>query len=258
MDNKKYNYIENNDGTFTLEFCEGVKELNDPVFWSMERIEERTTQVNIPSTVESVSCCFVDTMMYVKRFQVDPANEHFIEVDGCVYSVDMRELIAYPPGKLDYFFEIPSSVEIIAPWAFCCNNNLRCINIGSNVKAIGLGAFAGAFSLQHIYIDKSVDVIEDFFGHSGDLDCYISDRIGRVVAGVADSAIERWCSENATYFFALKDDQVDDFITSPVWTRDIPELSDKEYLACWNKTGEEYGLLIREKIESERYEKQIG
>lgn len=233
MDNKKYNYIENNDGTVTLDFCEGVKDLSEPVIWDLDNIDRRITQVNIPSTVESINCRFVEDMMYVERFQVNPANKHFIEVDDCVYSADMRELIAYPPNKSDRFFEIPSAVEGIAPWAFCCNNHLCCVNIGSNVKAIGRRAFDRAFSLQHIYIDKSVSEIEDFFCQCGDLDLYISVRASLIVAGVAGSAIERWCRENATYFLALKDDQVDDFITSPIWTRDIPELSDEEYLACW-------------------------
>lgn len=236
MGNKKYNYMENNDGTVTLDFCEGVKDLSEPVIWDLDNIDGRITQVNIPSTVESINCRFVEDMMYVERFQVNPANEHFIEVDDCVYSADMRELIAYPPNKSDRFFEIPSAVEGIAPWAFCCNNHLCCINIGPNVKAIGRRAFGRAFSLQHIYIDKSVSEIEDFFCQCGDLDLYISVRASLIVAGVAGSAIERWCRENATYFLALKDDQVDDFITSPIWTRDIPELSDEEYLACWKRT----------------------
>ena len=238
MGNKKYNYMENNDGTVTLDFCEGVKDLSEPVIWDLDNIDGRITQVNIPSTVESINCRFVEDMMYVERFQVNPANEHFIEVDGCVYSADMRKLIAYPPNTAGCFFEIPSAVEVIAPWAFCCNNHLMCINIGSNVKVIGRRAFDRAYSLEHLYIDENVSEIEDFFCQCGDFDVYVNVRACVIVAGAAGSAVERWCRENATFFLALKDDQVNEFIASPVWTREIPQFSDEEYLACWDKRME--------------------
>lgn len=235
MSNKNFSCITNEDGTKIIDICEGVQCLDESTLGSFADPLGEVVQINVPSTLECVSPLFWGRLDHVKRFKVHPMNKHFVDVDGCLFSADMREFVAFPPGKMVATYEIPSTVQVIAPRAFCLAGFLESIKVGAGVRKIGLDAFGFAWRLERIYIANSVTEIEDFFGLCGDLDCYISSRIGRMVGGVKGSAIEQWCLDNVVDFCVVHDDQVEDFLSSSAWNSTRPELSDEEYLAHWIK-----------------------
>lgn len=224
--NMDFEFIEKNDGSIILDICEGVKRLTP-----LDICDDDITEINIPASVEIIDFQAVVGLDFVERFNVNPNNKRFVEVDGCVYSADMRTLIVYPPGKECECFEIPSTVEHIAPGAFWGVQVIESVKIGENVKSIGNEAFGAAWPLRRIFVGKNVNVIEYLFEKSNNFDLYMSARYGLVVGGVEGSPIEAWCNENAVRFCPLNEDQIENFVTSSEWNETVPEL-DLNY--CWD------------------------
>lgn len=90
----------------------------------------------------------------LKEFEVDEENEYYTDVDGVLYTKDMKKLLVYPYNKGDAHNEeleappeevlsytIPEGVERIASCAFYKNNILTEINLPSTLKEIGDMAF---------------------------------------------------------------------------------------------------------------------
>ena len=98
------------------------------------------------------------------EFIVDPDNEHFISIDGVLYSKDESILICYPGGKKDQSFIIPSSVEQILPYAFEKCSYLENIYFDSlcEMNVIGTRVFAYCSNLINIEIPDSVTSIGDY------------------------------------------------------------------------------------------------
>ena len=77
-------------------------------------------------------------------------------------------LIAYPGGKTDKSYTVPSSVTSIGVASFVACPNLTDVTIGSNVDTIGDSAFYNCENLKKISVPDSVtDIGEDVFA-----DCY--------------------------------------------------------------------------------------
>lgn len=208
-----YVEIEKEDGSIILDVCEGVDILRlDLCDW------DDVTEVNIPASVKRIAFQAVVGLNFLERFNVSPENEYFVEVDGCVYSSDMKTLVLYPPAKFCDCFEIPSTVESIAPGAFWGVNDLNCVKLGKNVKSIGYEAFAGSGCIERIYIDKGVEEINRL------IDDFIESRKWLVIGGPSGSAIEQWCYENAVRFCPLNEDQVEDFLSSSEWNDVVPSV----------------------------------
>lgn len=209
-----YVEIENEDGSIILDVCEGVERLEcfDIDGWYP------VTEVNIPASVKSIDFQVAVGMEYLERFNVSPESKYFVEVDGCVYSSDMKTLIIYPPAKACNCFEIPSTVESIAPGAFWGVCDLKSVKVGKNVKRIGYEAFTGSLCIERIYIDESVEEISRL------IDDLHESREYLVIGGSSGSAIERWCYENAVRFCPLNKDQIEDFLSSPEWDELVPSV----------------------------------
>ena len=226
-----FEVVERKDGSAIIDVCEGTKSMD---YFGI--ISDDYVEVNIPSSVESIGSRLLSGIPHVGHFNVSPENRHFVEMDGCVYSADMQTLIAYPPSKACECFEIPLMVENIAPGAFRCASQLKSVKVGENVKTIGHEAFARAYSIERIYIDKNVQTIEYLLQECEDLDLYIMYREDLVIGGATGSAIEHWCRENATRFCPLEDSQVEDFLASSEWNSKAPMLDDDECWECMKKS----------------------
>lgn len=211
----EYDVIENEEGDIILNVCEGVERLERFDIDSWYPVIE----INIPASVKTIDFQAVAGMDYLECINVSPESKYFVVVDGCVYSADMKTLVIYPPAKVCDCFEIPSTVESIAPGAFWGVTDLKCVKVGKNVKRIGYEAFAGSLCIERIYIDKGVEEIS----------CLIDDlyesREYLVIGGFSGSAIECWCYENAVRFCPLNEDQVEDFLSSPEWNEVVPSVS---------------------------------
>ena len=226
-----YVEIEKDDGSIILDVCEGVERLecfNVDGWYPV-------TEINIPASVKSIDFQVVAGMDWVERFNVSPENKHFVEIDGCVYSSDLRTFIVYPPAKECDCFEIPSTVERIAPGAFWGATSLKCVKVGKSVKSIGYEAFAAAFSIKRIYIDDSVDTIDYFLEKCDCFERYITSQQVLVIGGKIGSSIERWCHEHVVRFCSLNDDQIEDFLSSSKWNDIVVPIDYNEYIECLKK-----------------------
>ena len=118
--------------------------------------------INIPSKVDYLS----GKMFYnspIESINVSQANPYFTSFNGDVYSKDMKTLVVSAPGKFVndsyYDFSIPSSVNIIAPYAFYMSQ-IKEIVIPGNVTEIRNMAFAGS-ELEALRIDAGLKMIYD-------------------------------------------------------------------------------------------------
>lgn len=79
----------------------------------------------------------------LKAIEVDEANEHYVSVDGVLYTKDMKKMLAYPLMKENEsgVYAIPEGVERIGKCAFYKNATLTEITLPSTLKEIGDMAF---------------------------------------------------------------------------------------------------------------------
>lgn len=106
----------------------------------------------------------------LKSFEVDDANEYYTDVDGVLYTKDMKTLVSYP-NKLNDFGEeeppetvsyvIPDSVERIASCAFYKNEVLTEINLPSTLKEIGNMTFFKCERMEKIELPDGLEKIGD-------------------------------------------------------------------------------------------------
>ena len=152
----------------------------------------------------------------IHKITVDNENKHFIVKDGILYSSDLEKIVKFPPKQEKEYYEIPSHVKTIGKFAFADTSCLQCIKVGNNVSMIEEGAFACFFDLLHIYIDKDVDIADDMIFFTYDelrtYACY-----GCLIVGTKHgSKFEKMFAESVVGFCHLEDDEIDDFLKTPI------------------------------------------
>lgn len=85
-------------------------------------------------------------------------NNNYKSVDGILYSQDMKELVAYPCGKVSANYTMPNSIEKIRKGA-CANSHLSNIELSENLNCISDSSFVDCRNLQSITIGGTVETI---------------------------------------------------------------------------------------------------
>ena len=115
--------------------------------------------IKVPASVVKVSAeAFADSGS--PSFIVDKNNQNLTDVDGILYSKDMKTLIRYPRYKTGVF-ELPESVERIEKNAFNNARRIRRLTITANVKSVGERCFYGARDMHTIRFECDIDAIGD-------------------------------------------------------------------------------------------------
>lgn len=97
---------------------------------------------------------------------VDEANEHYVSVNGILFTKDEKRLVQCPYAWIplesyeDIDYAIPSSVTAIGAYAFCSCYNLVSVLIPESVREIGRHAFYES-AIQSVVIPKNVAFIGD-------------------------------------------------------------------------------------------------
>ena len=142
---------------------------------------EYVTKIYIGKNVNDIGNWSMTNNQHLTAFEVDENNPYYCDVDGVLYSKDMKTLIFYPPAK-DLTeakdndgksikvsqYTILDGVEIICSKAFYKCNALTKIDIPVSVKKIEEKAF---FRCERVEVIKLPDVLE-FIGKDAFSYCY--------------------------------------------------------------------------------------
>ena len=98
---------------------------------------------------------FIDPLAFVNcdhltSIEVDPLNNHYLSLDGVLYSRDGTTLLVYPSKRSEAHFIVPSSVTTISDGAFANNPYLQEITIPQSVLTISGTNFSNCLALTKV------------------------------------------------------------------------------------------------------------
>ena len=185
--------------------------------------------IEIPYGVTSIGDNAFHCCPSLTAITVNENNEHYMSIDGNLYSKDGNTLIQYAIGKTDTSFTVPDGVIRINAYAFNSCEFLESITVSNSVTSvgdyaffecmslanvifgnnsrlasIGDGAFYGCTSLESIEIGDSVTSIGDsaFYGCTS----LKSVEIGDSVTSIGNSAFLDCTSLETVYYAGSSED----------------------------------------------------
>lgn len=139
--------------------------------------------------------------------RVDSENPQYKSVDGVLYTRDGQTLIKYPPNKPDLYFKVGSEVRCVGKGAFAGLRHLECLEISEGCTTIEDCALGDVSSLCHLYCPASVTQWSEYtLMYSSDL----------VVGGPEGCATHQFCIAKKVCFYPLKDDEIAAFMAAPL------------------------------------------
>ena len=166
------------DGLTKITISDGVKYIGDWAFQSCTKV----TSIELPDSVQYLGAAFDDCQSLtsitiprdaefhtfpifrgctaLKSINVDSTSKLYTSENGVLFSKSKSELIAYPAGKADSSYTIPSGVKKVGFYSFENCTNLKSINIPSSVTSIDADAFENCTNLKSINIPSSVTSID--------------------------------------------------------------------------------------------------
>ena len=133
---------------------DGVMRIGDSAFFNCT-----LTSITIPGSVTGIgynpfsgnSITFIN---------VAESNPRYTQIDGVLFDMGEKALIAYPSGKEGAYI-IPDGIAHISDGAFSYNGSLESITIPGSVISIGAQAFYGCDILTNVTIPYGVTSIGD-------------------------------------------------------------------------------------------------
>ncbi|MCH5174274.1 MAG: leucine-rich repeat protein [Prevotellaceae bacterium] len=129
----------------------GQTEIVDSAYYKNQEV----TSISLPASVEKIGLHAVDHCFKLAEFKVDADNPNFTVADGVIYSKDGSTLILCPPGK-EGEFVVPSTVTIIAPYAFSSCKKITSIVLPDGFQEIPDGAFYKCWGLEKINLPEGL------------------------------------------------------------------------------------------------------
>ena len=158
-------------GLGVLAIPEGVTELSGDFALVFDWIPEKMCQcsfreIRIPSTVQTINGIMLTEygpdQAPVKRFKkitVAKDNPYYTDIDGVLFTKDLKRLICYPCGKTGQTYVVPDTVEIIDECAFADNTYLRKVVLPSSLRRIEFHAFFQCEKLAVINLPENLEYI---------------------------------------------------------------------------------------------------
>ena len=129
---------------------EGITQIHSFTFFDCNNLES----VHLPKSMKNFwGGCFASCNS-LKEVTVDPDNPWFCSIDGVVYTKDQKELVFYPPGKVDVEFVIPEGCSTIGRHAFAYCENLKRIVVPSAVNDISYESIHSCKGLEGVEVDE--------------------------------------------------------------------------------------------------------
>lgn len=140
-------------GLTSLTIEEGVETIGSQAFGGTQ-----LTAVDIPASVTSLTFNSFDGNNQLAAYNVDPANPNYCDVNGVLYSKDMKTLIRCPDAYTGAY-EIAEGCETISPSSFQNCFGVTAITIPEGVTSIGANAFQGT-SITEITTPSTLAALE--------------------------------------------------------------------------------------------------
>ena len=115
--------------------------------------------ITIPASVTYIEENAFSKCYFLAEFTVLDGNENYSSIDGNLYSADGARLIKYAAGKIDRSFAIPDGVEEIGLFAFEGMPSLEHLVISDSVIAMPMDCFSECYALTTVVIGSSVSEI---------------------------------------------------------------------------------------------------
>ncbi|MBQ8349776.1 MAG: leucine-rich repeat protein [Ruminococcus sp.] len=138
----------------SIELPEGLLSIGIQAFTNCDLIKT----VTIPSTVTEIGVGAFEWCDALTEINVAPDNNSFVDVDGILFTKDMKTLIQYPIGKTQISYVVPSTVETIGEDAFRDAEKLENIILPDALTVIEPGAL-GSTGIKSIRIPEGISVI---------------------------------------------------------------------------------------------------
>ena len=135
---------------------DGTVVICDDAFWCWHLQE-----ITLPSSVTSIGDDAFCGCRNLQEINVAESSKFYRDIDGVLYTKDLKTIICYPQGKKDEKFVIPSSVTSIGDGTFYQCKNLREIILPSSVTSIGNEVFWECVNLEEITLPSGVTNIGD-------------------------------------------------------------------------------------------------
>ena len=116
-------------------------------------------KISIPEGVNNIEDEAFSNCTALLDIEVDAKNTEYSSQNGILYNKDKTNIVAYPGGKTEAVFSVPSTVTIVGTIAFYSNCNLKEIKLPSNVKLINDYAFEYCSSLTKINLPNGLKSI---------------------------------------------------------------------------------------------------
>ena len=182
---------------------------------------ESLVKITIGKNVREIEPWSMTNNQKLVEFVVDPENEYFTAVDGVLFTKDMKTIVYYPPAKGVEFdkygqvqldkekikigkdnaevetykdiptYDIPDTVETIAPKAFYKCYYLNVTHFSSALKSIGEKSFFQVYEQLDFEMPASVEFIgKDAFAYD--------DKLTKVDISASIQEIEEYAFFNCT------------------------------------------------------------
>ena len=156
---------------------------------------EYVNKISIGTNVREIGTWALENNQYVTEITVSKENENFCDVDGVLFTKDMKTLLFYPLAKdlqntkdangndiQVSQYTIPDGVETISTKAFYKCGKITKVVIPDSVKRIEEKAFFRCGSITELTLSQKVEFIgKDAFGYcSGISEINIPDTIKQI------------------------------------------------------------------------------
>ncbi|MGN0224587.1 MAG: leucine-rich repeat domain-containing protein [Prevotella sp.] len=139
-------------------------------------------ELYIPKNVKDIHGGLLAGDKLIKEITVSEENQHFVSIDGVVYTRDLKTLVAYPCGSgrkvykvlegteelgMGAFMEsdieeiiLPESLTSIGDSCFYFCEKLRQLIMPDSVTKLGFRSLAYCWCLEHLHLSTSLETIE--------------------------------------------------------------------------------------------------
>ena len=213
-----------------------VTSIGNKTFWGCENLQEiilplgvisigntafswckNLREITLSSSVMSIGDEVFGFCENLQAINVTESNKFYSDVDGVLYTKNLKTIICYPAGKKNKNFVIPSGVMNIGNSAFLNCSNLQEVTLPSSVTSIGDDAFLNCNNLQEINLPSGVTNIGDLaFAGCGSLQ---EINIHSGVTSIGDGAFSS--CKNLQQIYVTESNKVYRAIDGVLYTKDL-------------------------------------